>query len=696
MMNRIALAALGGALWLGACTHEAPLETETLVETPVATAPSPVVETFSVLINNTKIGALTATRTGDDISVNFEYRNNGRGPTLAEAISLGDDGLPVSWTVDGNTTFGNKIAESFSHEGDTANWVDTTGPGTASVTEPSIYIAQNASPYALAVYSAALLADDDRALPAYPAGALRLEALETATVDGASGAVSATAFALTGESLDPTYFLLDESNTLFAQITPNFIIVRAGYEAAEQQLKDLAVSLSTTRFETIQAKTAHTFDGPLRIADVRVFDPVTKALTGAVSVLVDGTTIKSIDAANTSQPDETVIDGKGGTLVPGLTDMHAHLGQEDALLNIAAGITLVRDMGNDNGTLNALIAKMDSGVLAGPRVVKNGFIEGKSPFSSNNGTLVTSEEEAVAAVNRYADEGNFFQIKIYNSMNPAWVPAMVAQARKRGLGVTGHVPAFTNANTMIEAGYDEMTHINQVMLGWVLAAEEDTRTLLRLTALQRLPKLDLDSDIVQHTLDLMVDNNVAIDPTYAIHEALLLSRNGEIQPGMADYVDHMPVGVQRDARAAWSNIETPEDDAAYSGAFDQITDTLKRMKDRGIFIVFGTDMGGSFVLHRELELYQNVGFTPAEILARATLEEAAYMGLGDEIGSITPGKKADFFLVPGNPVEDLKAIKTIEMVAKDGVVYFPSEIYPYFGIKPFVDAPQIMPPEVSE
>ncbi|KCZ93933.1 amidohydrolase family protein [Hyphomonas johnsonii] len=696
MMKPIALAALGGALWLGACTHDAPVEPETLVETPVAAAPSPVVETFSVLLNNTRIGELEATRIADDISVAFEYRNNGRGPTLAESITLGDDGLPVGWTVDGNTTFGNKITESFSRADGTANWVDTTGPGSAPVTEPAIYIAQNASPYALAVYSAALLADDDQTLPAYPAGALRLEALETTTVDGTSGAVSATAYALTGESLDPTYFLLDESEALFAMISPNFVIVRAGYEEAEQQLKDLAVSLSTTRFETIQARTAHTFDSPVRIADVRLFDPVAKALTGPVSVLVEGDTIKSIDAANASQPNETVIDGNGGTLVPGLTDMHAHLGQDDALLNIAAGITLVRDMGNNNDTLNTLIEKMDSGVLAGPRVVKNGFIEGKSPFSSNNGTLVTSEAEAVAAVDRYADEGNFFQIKIYNSMNPAWVPAMVAEARKRGLGVTGHVPAFTNANAMIEAGYDEMTHINQVMLGWVLAADEDTRTLLRLTALQRLPKLDLDNEIVQHTLDLMVDNDVAIDPTYAIHEALLLSRNGEIQPGMVDYVDHMPVGVQRDARSAWSNIETPEDDAAYAGAFDQITDTLKRMKDRGIFIVFGTDMGGSFVLHRELELYQNIGFTPAEILARATLEEAAYMGLDDQLGSITPGKKADFFLVPGNPVEDFKAIKTIALVSKNGTIYFPSEIYPWFGIEPFTGIPAVTAPAAAE
>lgn len=696
MMNRIALAALGGTLWLGACTLAAPTREETLVEAPVAEAPMPTVETYSILTNKTRIGALTATRTGDDISVNYEYRNNGRGPTLAESITLGDDGLPVSWTVDGNTTFGNRIAESFSRAGGTASWVDTTGPGSAPVTEPSIYIAQNPTPYSLAIYSSALLADEDQTLPAFPAGALRLEALETATVDGTPGAVSTTAYALTGESLDPSYFLLDESETLFALISPSFVVVRTGYEEAEQQLNDLAVSLSTNRFETIQAKTAHTFDSPLRIADVRIFDPVTKALTGPVSVRVEGSVIKSIDAANASHPEEAVIDGKGGTLVPGLTDMHAHLGQDDALLNIAAGITLVRDMGNDNGVLNTLIEKMDSGLLAGPRVVKNGFIEGKSPFSSNNGTLVNSEDEAIAAVNAYADEGDFFQIKIYNSMNPAWVPAMVAQARKRGLGVAGHVPAFTNADAMIEAGYDEMTHINQVMLGWVLAEDEDTRTLLRLTALQRLPRLDLDSDIVQHTLDLMAENNVAIDPTYAIHEALLLSRNGEVQPGMADYVDHMPVGVQRDARAAWSNIETPEDDAAYAGAFDQITDTLKRMKDRGILILFGTDMGGSFTLHRELELYQNVGFTPAEILARATLEEAAYMGLGDELGSITPGKKADFFLVPGNPVEDLKAIKTITFVAKDGVVYFPSEIYPYFGIRPFTDVPQIIEPAPAE
>ena len=68
---------------------------------------------------------------------------------------------------------------------------------------------------------------------------------------------------------------------------------------------------------------------------------------------------------------------------------------------------------------------------------------------------------------------------------------------------------------------------------------------------------------------------------------------------------------------------------------------------------------------------------------------AEYVGQERELGSIEAGKLADFFLVPGDPTIDLKAIKTISMVVKDGVFYFPSEIYPEFGIRPFVEAPEI-------
>lgn len=688
MLNRFGSTALAALFVLSACAHEA--------KTSLAEAPAPPAaetETFSVRLFDQTIGQLVATTEGTNIKVDFEFRNNGRGPTIAETITLGADGLPTSWTVDGATTFGNQVHETFALEGDLASWTDTTGPGTAAKTEPTMYIPQNGSPYALAVYARALLTDEDQTLPAWPAGSLSLTPQGPVRVDGAGGPVETTAYALIGDDTDPTYFLLDGEGDLFATMSPRFVIIRAGYETADTQLKEMATRLSTERLEKIQADTAHHYDAPFAITNVRLFDPKAKAITAPSTVIVENGVIKSVSAGAADTAGAYVVDGQGGTLVPGLVEMHGHMGQDAALKNIAAGVTLIRDMGNDNAVLSELIRKIEAGTLAGPRVVRLGFIEGKSPFNSNNGILVSSEAEAVAAVDWYADQGTYPQIKIYNSITPAWVPAMVERAKERGLRVSGHIPAFTNANTMIEAGYDEITHINQLMLGWVLAPEEDTRTLLRLTALQRLPQVDLDGEAVNKTLDLMAANGVAIDPTIAIHEALLLARNGELQAGMADYVANMPVAVQREAKAAWSAISTPEEDAAYKGAFDQVIGTVKRMKDRGIFIAMGTDLGGALTLHRELELYQKAGFTPAEILARATFEAADYMGLGAELGSIEPGKQADFFLVPGNPADDLKAIKTIRLVSKGNTVYFPSEIYPYFGIKPFTDIPAVAAPE---
>ncbi len=683
-----------GAIAIAGCTAT----TDEIAAASPAASPAPVEDTISatytIMVSGTKIGDMVVAGSGPDISVDYEYRNNGRGPTMAEAITLGENSIPVAWSVEGNTTFGNAVDETFSLQGNEAVWTDSTGPGSASISEPSVYIAQSGSPYALAVYAKALLADDDQTIPALPAGNLTLQALETFDVTGPDGSEPAASYALIGPELDPSYFVLDEADDFLALISPEFLIVREGYEGEDQRLRDLAVRYSTERFETLQAEFAHDFDAPVSIRNVRLFDPETMAVGEPVSVLVEDNRITSIDpVSETSTSGTYQIDGAGGVLVPGLSDMHGHMGQDAAMLNIAAGITFVRDMGNDNDVLSELISKIEAGTLAGPRIIKSGFIEGKSPFNSNNGIIVTNQEEALDAVRTYGEDGSFFQIKIYNSMKGEWVAQMVTLAHEYGMRVAGHVPAFTRADTMIEAGYDELTHINQVMLGWVLEADEDTRTLLRLTALSRLPDLDLTSPAVSHTLDLMVENDVAIDPTFAIHEALLLSRNGEVRPGAEDYIDHMPVGVQRSNRQAWSKIETPEDDVAYAGAFDQITRTITMMKDRGIFILMGTDMGGSFNLHRELELYQEVGFTPGEILKRSTLDSAAYLGMDDDIGSIEAGKLADFFLIAGNPVEDFKAIKSIRMVMKDGTAYFPSEIYPAFGIEPFADAPAIVMPE---
>lgn len=663
-------------------------------QSPAETAALPALsgtEAFTVQVAGTEIGGLTVDHTSGQTVVNFEFRNNGRGPTFDETITLDEAGFPTAWQVVGATTFGNKVDESFALDGATANWTDATGSGSAELDAPAIYVAQNSSPYSLWLYARALLADEDQSIAALPGGTLQLTEMETLSVTGADGAESITAYALSGISLNPSYILLDADGAWFGFISPRFSVLKSGYENEDEALRARAVEYSAQRFENIQATVAHNYDGAVRIDNVRLFDPQSEALTELASVVFDGNRITAVDAPGERGESETVIDGAGGTLVAGLYEMHGHLGQNSALLNIAAGVTSVRDMGNSNDVLAELNDKIESGRLAGPRIIRSGFIEGKSPFSSNNGQLVTNEEEAVEAVRSYAN-GEFHQIKIYNSMKGEWVPAMIAEARAQGLRVAGHVPAFSNADQMIAAGYDEMTHINQVMLGWVLEPDEDTRTLLRLTALKRLPELDITDERVRRTIDAMAANGTAIDPTLAIHEALLRSRNGETRAGVIDYIDHMPVGEQRSAKTAWADMSAPGDAEAYHQAFDKIIETVTAMREAGILLVPGTDMGGSFVYHRELELYQQVGMTAPEILAWATYGMADYMGQSDQLGSIEAGKLADFFLIPGDPTEDLKAIKTISMVVKDGTVYYPSEIYPSFGIKPFVDPPVVTSP----
>lgn len=662
-------------------------------EAPLTVAALTGTEDFTVLVAGTEIGQMQVDHASGSTLIDYEYRNNGRGPTINEALTFDQAGLPTSWTIEGATTFGNKISEQFEMAGGEASWTDTTGTGQVSTSAAALYVAQEASPYSIWIYARALLADDDHAMPVLPGGTLRVEKIEDLSITGTDGDLAVSSYALSGIDLNPTYFLLDGDEKFVALMTPRFAVIRTGFEAEDERLRGLSSEYASKRFEAIQQSVAKTYDAPIRVENVRVFDPETQSLTDTVSVMVDGNRIGEIlPVSAPSIEGEVVIDGNGGTLIAGMYEMHGHLGQNSALLNIAAGVTSVRDMGNGNDTLAELIGKIDSGRLAGPRITRSGFIEGKSPFSSNNGELVSTQEEAIAAVQRYAN-GDFYQIKIYNSMNPEWVPAMIAEARKHGLKVAGHVPAFSNADEMIAAGYDEMTHINQVMLGWVLDEGEDTRSLLRLTALRRLPGIEMTDANVVATITAMAEGNVAIDPTLAIHEALLRSRNGTVAPGLVDYVDHMPVGFQRGAKTAWSDIATPEDDTAYWAAFDKIIETVAEMRQAGITLVPGTDLGGSFTYHRELELYQQVGMTAPEILKWATYDMAAYLGQDDELGSIESGKLADFFLIPGDPTTDLKAIKTISMVVKNGVVYFPSEIYPEFGIQPFVPAPEVTLPE---
>lgn len=647
--------------------------------------------TYRVVTQDTDIGHYIVDTEGDRVTVDYDFKQNGRGPTIKESLRLDKDGRPVDWTITGRTTFGNAVNERFTRTAKGAQWRDLSGPGKITGKDaPRFYAAQNGSPLDVSLLAKALLAAPDKRLPVAPGGTATLRERARNSFDGPDGRLDAITYELGGLSLAPLYITLDGKGEFFAFATPDLIIARAGYEkAADKPLRDLSERLASERLAGLQKDGAHRYAGPVRIRNVRLFDPRAKALTAPSDVVVAGRAIAEVlPAGSKATAGETVIDGAGGTLVPGMFEMHGHLGQEDALLNVLAGITSLRDMGNDNAVLDQLIHRIEAGEVAGPRVVRSGFIEGKSQFSARNGILASNEAEALDAVRWYAARG-YWQAKLYNSMDPAWAPAVVAEAHRHGLRVAGHVPAFSSADAMIAAGFDELTHVNQLMLGWVLQPGEDTRTLFRFTAMRRFPTLDIKSAKVQGTLDAMAARKVAHEPTIGIHELGLTALDGQANPGALDYIDHMPPSEQRQLKQALFGADTPQQRAEYVAAYGKILETLTEMNRKGILLIPGTDTGGAFTYHRELELFGKLGMTPAQVLSRATLEMAQYLGQDQQLGSIERGKLADFFLIPGDPTKDLKAIKAIGMVVKDGTVYFPPEIYPKLGIRPFAPAPRV-------
>ena len=137
--------------------------------------------------------------------------------------------------------------------------------------------------------------------------------------------------------------------------------------------------------------------------------------------------------------DAFIIHAEGKTIVPGLWDMHAHFEQAEwGPAYLAAGVTTVRDCGNEFGYINAIQKSIDDGKGVGPHILKAGIIDGKGPMALGI-IQADNAEEAVKAVQRYKENG-FVQIKIYSSVKPAIVKAICTEAHRLGLTVTGHIP----------------------------------------------------------------------------------------------------------------------------------------------------------------------------------------------------------------------------------------------------------------
>jgi hypothetical protein len=648
-------------------------------------------ENLVVISNSEVVGTLSAGHSGNRVEVAYAVDDNGRGPKVHEVLELSDAGYPLNWTISGSSLFGAPVDETYRWSDGAATWRSQADRGTVAAPQTAMYIGGDSSPWALGMYVRALLAAPGQALDVLPSGRMKLETVETLSVG--EPALPVTIYQVSGIQLDPQLVALDESNRLFASFGGRSGLVREGYESSLSVLQDWARAYELRRLQQLQSRLAHRFEATVRYRNVRVFDTVTQTLGEPVSVVVGEGVIAAIEPADApGNPDaEAWIDGQGGTLVPGLYDMHAHNSLDSGLFYLAAGVTSTRDMGNDNALLKEIMRATAAGELAGPRITTAGLIEARSPYSARIGIVADTQEEAIEAVRWYAANG-YQEIKTYNSMDPDWVVPLIRVAHENGLRVSGHVPAFMSPDAVIEAGYDSIAHINQLMLGWLLEPDEDTRTPLRLTGMKRAAELSLDNPRVQQSVALMRAHGTSLDSTAVILERLMLSRSGQVNPGDRPYLSHMPIGYQRYRKRTFVPLDEPGDDAAYVAAFDTLLEVIKLLYDNGIRLLPGTDDTTGFTVLRELELYVKAGIPASATLAMASLGAAGYLEQADMLGSIEPGKYADFFLVPGNPVEDISAVREIRLVSRGGVVYLPAEIYRALGIEPFAAAPVVTAP----
>ena len=647
-------------------------------------------ERYVVIVNGERVGHLHVTRNGSQVGTDFLIDDNGRGPKIRETWRLGPDGLPRQLTLSGKSTFGSPVKESFRWQGNRAEWQSLNDRGSTAVTAPAAYLPIDGSPYFVALYLPALLKAPENQLPAWPGGSIRAERVRDIALAGTGG--KSTVWALWGLDLYPVFVLTGPDGRWAGAFSSDYALLPEAWEKSAKQLGSLGINLESDLLSTMTRRLAHRWDRPVQLRNVRVLDPVSGTLSQPTSVMTYQGRITTI-APDFEPPDSTIrIEGEGGTLVPALFDLHAHYGTWEGPLNLAAGVTTLRDMGNDNEVLDAVLRGVEAGRLMGPRVIRSGFLEGRSPFSARGGFVVDSLPVALEKVRWYAERG-YWQVKIYNSMNPDWVAPIAAEAHRLGMRVAGHVPAFSSSPRVVRDGYDEVTHINQLILSFLINTDkEDTRTPFRFTALGlRAAKLSLDDPRLQQLIAEMQKRGVAHDPTIATFQSLMLARSGTVTVVDSAWLGHMPGPIQRSRKVAILDIK-PGEDQVYRASSQKLRDVLKLLFDRGIRIVPGTDDVPGVMLHSELEEWQRAGIPPKDVLRAATIGSAEHLGLERELGTIARGKRADLLLVPGDPTQDVSVLRRVRLVMKDGTVYFPDEVHKAIGVEPFSSRPAIQEP----
>jgi len=474
----------------------------------------------------------------------------------------------------------------------------------------------------------------------------------------------------------------DSNRNLVAEVSTDaefdhFEATRDGYESALGDFVAKAGADNMAALADISKGIPGSHSPTLAIVGATLIDGTGAAPVADSAVVIQNGHIKAVGPRlNIKIPkDANIVDAKGKFLLPGLWDMHAHFEQvEWGPIYLAAGVTTVRDCGNEFDFITSVRDAIAQGRGLGPRLLLAGFVDGASPMAIGMARADTPEQ-ARQWVNRYHDAG-FQQMKIYSSVKLEEVKTVADEAHRLGMTVTGHVPEGLNAFQVIEAGQDQINHLHYIA---DIMHAPFPKDMSRIDRMKVTADIDLDSPEAAKALSFLKEHHTVVDPTMALFElfgATTAKPPASFEPGVEK--------IAPELAQALTDVGPPSDRSEIGDkVFSKSLEIVRALHRAGIPIVAGTDQAvPGYSLHREIELYAQAGFTPMEAIQAATIVSARAMGLEKDSGTVEKGKRGDLILLTADPLADIHNTRAVEYVITNGTMYHTAELWQSAGFKP--------------
>jgi imidazolonepropionase-like amidohydrolase len=393
---------------------------------------------------------------------------------------------------------------------------------------------------------------------------------------------------------------------------------------------------------------------PYALLPDRIWDGLADAAQAGMAVVVRDACIDAVLPVSELPGDTPRVDLSGCTLIPGLMDAHVHYSDVMGPAFLAAGVTTIRDVGNDLEWILAERERHAADAAAGPAIVCCGHLhDGPNVFWPHMGRPHASADELRASVRHHIARG-VDAVKLYAGVDLDLLTAGVQEAHAHRVFVLAHLGA-TTAQDAVRAGLDEFEHLAGCEVAWRAAAPEEDDAMI----------------------DLLLAHRVVINPTLVVWDRLgrILDRS-----------------FHHDSRRAWvhpchrdiwdryrSRFEPPEHRWRLQGPMVHLKRFLRRAHDRGVTVALGTDtpfphLVPGMSVHDELAMYGDAGIPPVDALRSATSVNARVLGVEARCGAIRPGLTADLAAIRGNPLVRIEDVSNVVCTVHAGQRFEPGEL----------------------